>query len=223
VADKEKKTLRWNFFLSLLIHLIIIAGLASVTVHVYKNHSATNAAVAGGGGQADAQQPAPKIDQQAVTKNLEKEDARVAAMSDEDKMAELQKKAGQLSNMDSRAVDAVAATVETVKGADKSRAYEPQKNATGKFDPNTATLYDITKENRNDDSIFVYTLVDAEGRTMTAERKLEEMSADDMRAYQLFNMSRNNKNMARLLKSAIMIGQSQTTDSAKKSGSPTSK
>lgn len=225
MANKEKKLLRWNFSISLLIHLTIIAALASVTIRIYEKHNAGANSASSGGGQSAAHPaaPAPKIDPQTVSRALEKEDARVAAISDEEKMAELRKKSVALADMDSHAVDAVASTVESVKGADKSRAYSPQENVTGKFDSATATLYDISREKRDDQPVFVYTLVDAQGRSMKAVRKMEEMSADDMRAYQLFEMGRNNQNMARLLKSAIMIGQQHTNAPAKKTAAATSR
>lgn len=202
----------------MLIHAVIIVVLATVVVRIYEKHRGPKNASAAKQAQAPAAKP--HVDESTVKKTLDKEDARVAEMSDADKMAELRKKSASLESVNPAAVDAVASTVETVRGADKSRAYEPQKNVSGKFDAETATIYDIVREDRKDQPVFVYTLVDAEGRSMKAERKMDEMTPDDMRAYQVFEMGRNNKNMARLLKSAIMISSPKAKKSAAAQSQP---
>ncbi|HNX26766.1 MAG TPA: hypothetical protein PKK48_05095 [Phycisphaerae bacterium] len=210
-ASKKIKFGR-SFFISLLIHVILIAVLATVAVHIYEKHrgSADN-------GQLQAIAARPDINIDTVKTSLQKEEARVAELSDEDKMSELRKKSAVLQNMNPQAVDAVAAAAETLGRANKSRAYEPVKNVAGNFDTDTAAIYDISRENRDEQPVFIYTLVDAKGRTMKAERRMDEMSADDMRAYHIFEMSRGNKNMARLLRSAIMIGQPQADDATRQS------
>lgn len=200
--------MKWprNFFLSLLIHVILIAALAAVAVRIYDSRNSVKNSETG---ESRPEVGKTQIAPQQVSQALEKEQARIAKLSAEERMAELQAKSADIKDMDSQSVNAAAVAVETIKGADKSRAYEPRKNVAGKFDPGTATIYDIQKETGDDQPVFTYTLVDARGRSMKVQRELSEMSADDMRAYQVFTMSRNNENLARLVKSAVMIAQPQ--------------
>jgi hypothetical protein len=105
--------------------------------------------------------------------------------------------------------------IERLRGVDRGRKYEPDPTAGGKFDPNTATLYDIRRTTRGGRTVYVQTLVDAQGRTLTAETPAGQMSEADLRAYRVFLMAQRNPKLRFLLDSAIRIGETMIQKQAK--------
>ncbi len=126
------------------------------------------------------------------------------------RLAELQGKLDQLAKIESSEVTAILDMLSRVPGTPgtpgatsaPNRAFEPVASAEGDFDPDTASLYDIVRRKDDDGKlVFVFTYVDAGGRTLQHEQTPEEMSRDDMIAWQIFEMSRKNQNLRLLVDS----------------------
>jgi len=108
-------------------------------------------------------------------------------------------------------VDAVARTLEQATGVDNpGRAFAPVEGVEGEFRHDTAVLYDIQQvQDADGRTVYRWTLVDADGRSLTNDVTPEHMTVHDMIAFRAFQMSRDNPALRRLMDSVRKIGQKQ--------------
>ncbi len=125
-------------------------------------------------------------------------------------LAELHGKLDALAKIESSDVVAIIDLVARAGGTSGSsgRAFEPRPGIGGDFDPNTASLHDIVKsKDDRGNLIFITTYVDAKGRTLESQRSPEEMSRDDMVAWQVFELARKNQNLRLLVDSVRQMAE----------------
>ena len=203
------KALSWkrSLLISLVIHLVVLCAL------FFWYLGRTPDAEPGQGPTQDRQRPAPTAagaddETPDPEKLFERENRRVAKMSDAEKMRRLDDLSdGKLRGVRKSSLKEITSRLERAKGVDRSRWYTPNPDATGRYDANTTVLYDIARRTRDGKEIYVYTFVDAAGRTLKTDRPAARMTASDLRSFRVFEMARKSPGMRRLLESAIRIGE----------------
>ena len=215
MARKPKAWL-WGLVGSVLLHLLIVA---SVTFYFFWSPSvvftdgAPAAGASGGGqsgadprGRADAGSGRSEPDVQALMDQQQKE---LAAMSHEERMAELRK----LDRIPERSVKDAAAFIEGKLGLNGNRKYAPDPKATGRFDVNSAVVYDIRKKQAPDGrATYVYVFVDRDGRTVESEVPDKSLSANDRLAAGIMGWARKDPKLRRLVDTVIKIGEKRTRE-----------
>ena len=201
------KALSWkrSLLISLAIHLVVLCALFFWYLGQTPDEGPSGgptqdrerpAAAAAG---ADDKTPDPE-------KLLERENRRVAKMSDAEKMRRLDDLSdGKLRGVRKSSLKEITARLERAKGVDRSRWYTPNPDATGRYDADTTVLYDIARRTRDGKEIYVYTFVDAAGRTLKTERPAARMTPSDLRSFRVFEMARKSPGMRRLVNSTIRI------------------
>lgn len=216
------------FLVSLAIHVIIILGFvffASLGWLVWtsdltqdntlsrRSPSATDAsndlAATGQRDTVDPEEPADVTSQQArdmIDDRLE----QVRDMSPQQQMEKLEILKQPLSDIQTERVESIARLAEQGFGADESvrqRRYEPDPNAQGRFDPDTAVLYDIETLTDPDTGFVSYRFVyvDDMGRSLESTRPESQVSAADRRAAQVYAMARDNPQMRALIQTVNRI------------------
>ncbi|MFP4027493.1 MAG: hypothetical protein ACLFWL_06865 [Candidatus Brocadiia bacterium] len=159
------------------------------------------------------------VDDRKMAVNLKqiysKTKRELGELSNEEKMRRLRRKMKQLERVRPRSIEAIAGAVEAWKGIDSDRAYAPKKEAEGKFDPDSASLYDIRRlQKKNGEVVYVFILVDRAGQTLTNVVKEENMAPRDLRAYQIFKMGSDNPALRRLIETTRKIHASTYTTPA---------
>jgi len=124
-------------------------------------------------------------------------------------MAELRK----LDKISARSVNGAAAFIESKLGLNGNRKYAPDPKATGRFDVNSAVVYDIRKKQAPDGgAAYVYVFVDKDGRTVESEVPEKSLSANDRLAAGILGWARKDPKLRRLVDTVIKISEKQTRD-----------
>jgi len=142
-------------------------------------------------------------------------EARAAALTPSQQISQLEKKLPQLGKVRPGSAETIAGLVEKAHRVDGGRAYAPRPGATGRFNADSAVLYDITKGVRDGRAVYEYTLVDSGGRTISTEIAEDKMSPEDLRSFRVFEMARRNSALRRLVDAAIRIADKKQEDEKK--------
>jgi hypothetical protein len=195
----------WPWVISILLHA---AALAMIGLWAYDYYEGGKVSRRSGGGATASLEPTTRKALEAMNY----QEQRVSTMPAEEKLEELKKHLDDLDAMYFRNVRGAADFVETVKGVKHDRWYRPNPAAKGKFESKTATLFDITRREKDGETVYVYTLVDADGRTTTAEISARQMKPDDLRAVKVFEMARRNPKLRYLLETALRMGENMVRE-----------
>lgn len=149
-----------------------------------------------------------------VLQMIERERRRIERLSTTEQEAELSRRLQDVNRMTREVVVGAAAAVAKAAGIDDSRAYAPRKGVEGPFEVESSVLYDITMRVEEDgQTVYVWTMVDRAGRSITSELPPEMMTPADMIAFRLFEMGRQNPNMGPLLDAARKMGHQKLESS----------
>lgn len=207
------KTKPWlvGWAVSVLAHVLIFlaVGVYLVMPADTQKPSGNGGGATGGGGSSPSARADSPLTAQDVRSALQSHRRRLADLSAEQKLQRLRRKADALEKIPTERVDLAAAFIEKAMGADTRRAYAPDPKAKGRFDPDTATLYDIERATRNGREVLKYTWVDAAGRSVTSERAAEQVTGNDRAAATAMDMARSMPQLRRLVDAAIRIGTTQ--------------
>lgn len=191
-----RRSLVWALALSLALHVLVLGYM----LWIRPNRPASVApepvadAVA-----AAAEAIQPTIDD--IRSRLDAERLYAARRTVEAQFEELGQRTAELSKIDPASLGKLTQTLEAAMGIKPAdRAFEPRPDATGVFDFNTASLYDIEKV-QTDDGTDAYEriLVDAAGRTLRQRVSPDEFTQDDHNAFHVFQMARENPSLRPLV------------------------
>jgi len=191
--------------------LIVAALLYVARSEPLARPATSGAAHSGTGRRADDRRP-PPADFERFWRQAE---ARAAMLSPEQRISQLEKKLPELHNVRPGSAEAVASLVEKAHRVDRDRAYAPRPGATGRFDADTAVLYDITRSVKDGRAVYEYTFVDSAGRTISTEIPEDKMSPEDLRSFRVFEMTRRSPALRRLVDAAIRIADKKLQDEKK--------
>ncbi len=94
-----------------------------------------------------------------------------------------------------------------------ARALAPVPGASGRFDPDTASLYDMFRRVGPDGQVVYHIVyVDAAGRTLATDRPANELTQDERVAAQVFEMGHQNPNLRILIDSVRRYAEQQGAD-----------
>lgn len=195
--------------ISIALHVTVLAAIGVWAYDKYENKDDSRRISSRNPGAESQTKESTKATAQ---KSMAYQQRRVLEMSGDEKRKELQKRLEDLDEIYFRDVKGAAGLVESLKGVKQDRRYEPNPAAKGKFESKSATLYDITRKVENGKTVYVHTLVDAEGRTARAEIPAEQMSADDLRAFEVFEIARRNPKLRFLVDAALRIGENMVRE-----------
>lgn len=212
MAGKPRRTWTLSFTLAVLLHLALLATLYFTYLQPYlAGQSREETSAPGGTGGSTKTSPHPDTfdSETAAERLLADQQQHAAELTPQQREEQLHRRLKQLKDLgiDEQSVDRSAGLAERAAGVDTNRAWKPDPDATGPFDPESAVLYDIRKEQRDDGEVYVFVLVDRRGRSLQAVRRPAEMTDDDLRSYRMFRMGAGNHSLRRMLDSAIRIGQ----------------
>jgi hypothetical protein len=167
-----------------------------------------------GGSSAEADDaaavgPREADDPAEVQRLIDAQTARISRMSPDEQLAELRGRADYVERLPQANVQAAARVVEAViAGPAPDRQMAPVAGASGEFDPDTASLYDIVKR-RDAQGRVVYDqiLVDSAGRTLTHTIPESQMSPQDLRTFSIFEMARQNPNLRALVDTVRRVAE----------------
>lgn len=216
-SRKKVRSWRWAIALSIFVHFAL-----AVTAVIFVLEPDASAPAPGPADPAEGfvsgrrEQPGrpaatrpdePTIEDAADLLAAEQE--RVAALSDAEKLDELDERADALERMSPAKVDSLAGIVERAAGADRSRAYRPDPDATGPFDHDSAVTYDIRTLERDGETVYEYTFVDKEGRTLVGELPASAVPDSERTSARVFEMARRRPTLRRLIDAALAIGSAR--------------
>jgi hypothetical protein len=115
----------------------------------------------------------------------------------------------ELNKISPLSIQRAAGVFESLKGVDQSRQYAPKPGVAGTFDHNSTALYDIAKATRGPKTVYQFTVVDRDGRSMVLDVDESAMTPDDLAAFRVYEMARSNPRLRILVDSANRIA-SQT-------------
>jgi hypothetical protein len=203
----------WPWVISIFLHLAVLAAIGLWAFDYYEHREASRRGV-GGGAPAKEESTEEK-----AQKEFASQEKRIAGLTGDEKLEELKNRLDELDAVRFKNVRGATEFADTIKGVKHDRFYRPNPEAKGKFDSKSATLFDIKKRVKDGKAVYVHTLVDAEGRTVEADIPAGQMSAEEMRAFTVFEMSRHNPKLRFLVESALRIGENMIrTDSGEKKG-----
>ncbi len=137
-------------------------------------------------------------------------DAATNRLNRQQKSDALRNKAGLLKQFPAAHVDQAAGVVEYFYGVDESRQWAPKAGATGRFDADSSIIHDIRRSfDSRGDTVYIFTFVDKDGRTLTGEVPESQMTSDDLMAYRIHEMARKNEGLRRLIQAATKIHQAR--------------
>jgi hypothetical protein len=197
---------------SLALHGLLVAAAVFVVIRYDANNASSGATSRAGGAGGDEQpaagdeQAAPTMSSEHATALLQQQIHQASKRSGEENMARLEKKMDDLSKVDPGSADSIASMLEAAGGVDSQRAWTPRSGAGGAFDPQTAVLHTIRRRETKDGVFYDWMLVDAAGRSMTYSRPESQMSEQDLRSFRIFEMSRENPTLRRLVEAAVRLG-----------------
>jgi hypothetical protein len=200
----------WPWVISIALHVAALTLLGVWAFDYYENKDAARHGGSGGGASV-SHEPTPE---EAVDA-LRYQRRRVSTLPADEKLGELKKRLDELDAIRFRNVRGAAGLVENVAGVKQDRWYRPNPDAKGTFDSKSATLFDVTRRVRDDKTVYVYTLVDAAGRTREAAVPADQMTPDDLRAYEVFEIARRNPKLRYLVESALRIGENMTREGSR--------
>ena len=152
---------------------------------------------------------------------MSKTEKEVEDMSLEEKLNELRERLGELDAIPLGEVEAIAAAVERLRRVDRERAYDPREGADGSFHHESGSLYDIVRLVRESgETVYVFILVDRDGRKLLYVVKEEDMTEADWTAFQVFQMGRDSPALRRLIDTARKINASRAEGDAEAGGAP---
>lgn len=225
--DTQSKKTLWAFLGSALVHVlavVLILVLASTGYFIWPGqeedapqptHAGVSGAESGGtdGTARDGAGGTAADDQSRVDDMLAQQTARVEQMSPEMQMQALEASAGDLQRVSDRSLRNVAGLAERVSGvgdAQRERAYAPREGVEGTFQADSAALHDIVRKTDDDGrTVYQWTLVDAAGRSMTHDVPESQMSESDMRAFRVYEMSRQNPQLRDLVDAVTRIAEAR--------------
>ncbi len=189
---RVRRPLLWALLASLAVHL---AGIVFLALQRPAAKTVTPVAAQ----NSDAQPITPTVGE--VQRLIDHEARFQSRRSRPDQLAELDRRAEALKSIDAGEVQRMAGLIESAMGASPvQRAMEPIASATGAFDADSASLYDITRKTRSDGSVvYEHLLVDAAGRTLRDERPEAQMSPQDFAAFRVFELARENPRLRTLI------------------------
>ena len=160
--------------------------------------------------EAGLAQPSDRQGFVNVKQILKEAEERAAKLSDEQKLRELEKKLPELKNMSLSDVDQIASVVEKIRNATRDRQYAPVEGVAGEFDVASTIIYDIQKmTDEKGKVVYVFTLVDKDGRQLVHTVKGEEMTGADLTAYRVFEMARGNQALRRMVQTVQKLHASK--------------
>ncbi|OQB86892.1 MAG: hypothetical protein BWX88_00757 [Planctomycetes bacterium ADurb.Bin126] len=121
-------------------------------------------------------------------------DAATNRLNRQQKSDALRNKAGLLKQFPAAHVDQAAGVVEYFYGVDESR-------------------HDIRRSfDSRGDTVYIFTFVDKDGRTLTGEVPKSQMTSDDLMAYRIHELARKNEGLRRLIQAATKIHEARNGD-----------
>lgn len=145
-----------------------------------------------------------------VRQMLEQRLDQVHNMSSDEQLEKLHVLEAPLSNMPTEHLESAASFAERSLGVDESirqRRFEPDPKAEGRFDTNTAILYDIETitDPQTGEISYRFVYLDASGRTLEDIRLDAQASPADRRAARVYDMARDNPQMRALIQTVNRI------------------
>ena len=209
----------WPWVISVVLHAVVLTLIGLWAFDYYENRAAPGGAAAAGAATANTPEPTA-MDANAAWQHQRR---RIADMSGREKVDELKSRLGDLDAIPFASVRGAAEFVEGIQGVKQDRWYRPNPKAKGKFEPASATLYDIARREKNGRTVYLYTLVDAEGRTTTAEIPDSRIRRNDLWAFEVFEMSRRNPKLRHLVDTALRIGETMLREDSREQGAGSGK
>lgn len=194
--EKPKRRLRLGLAVSIIVHSCLLVALVVIPYKVWfsgkkgaSGGDAGSVAKREGKSEVPPEEPgvikatpeqtarAEKVMTDKVTTELDSAIEDAKQLSDEEKLAKLDKLADKLDKVSSeKSLDELSKSLQGFLGT-KERATEPAKEpVAGQFDYDTAQFHDVKREELADGGGFVYksVLLDAAGRTVEVEMDIEE-------------------------------------------------
>jgi hypothetical protein len=222
-ASSRRRSLIWAIFGSATFHVLILVALV-VAASGWLAHrerqgdpqgdDAASVAGATSGADEDVGRGLPPADDlaerdpQAMARMLHDRAAEADAMSVSERLERVQAQAAWLASRESGGVQRMADKISRFAGGvgASSRKFTPDPNATGEFEPESATLFDIVRRTESDGRVvYDWTLVDHDGRSMVTTFEAGDMSSGDLAVARVFDMARDNHNLRTLLDAAQSI------------------
>jgi hypothetical protein len=200
----------WPWVISIALHVVVLAAIG-VWAYRYYEGGKESQKRGGAGEAAEARHSTEAM----ADRNIDLQDKLAASKPADEKLEELKERLDALDEIYIRDVRAAADFVEARKGVKQDRWYKPNPEVKGKFESSSATLYDVTRRVKNGKTVYVHTLVDAEGRSAKAEIPEEQMSVDQMRAFQVFEIARRNPKLRYLVDTALRIGENMVREGSR--------
>jgi hypothetical protein len=145
-----------------------------------------------------------------IERQLRKQRASVRDLSPEQRVRRLTKQLEPLAEIPQRRVERIARAAEKAAGVETDEgAWQPDPDAEGAFDPDTASVHRIERVDGEDGTRYVWTLVDRAGRTLEHAVPAERMSGPERAAYRIFSLAEENPRLRRLLESARRIAHTR--------------
>lgn len=193
--------------ISLAAHAMVVAGLwlyFALSPSPGQATSDAGQAVRGGAAAADGPERTPDSlpDVRAM---MAEQRRRADSMSPQEKMAELDRKRRELEKIPPESVNAITSLIERTLRVDGNRQYAPKEGAGGRFDADSAVLYDIRKKVRDGRTVYVHVLVDKDGHKIEAEVPESEMTADGRRAAAIMRWAGQSPRLRRLVDTVIKL------------------
>lgn len=204
----KRKSWLWSILTSVALHVVLFGALIWFVIDRTTSTSAPDRPPTGAA-EVSGSDAAPADNKDRVLDALARQDEKTSRMSPDERAAELKKKAARLKEISATSIARIATLAENIKGVDRSRAYVPQEGATGRFDAGSAVPYDFTREEKEGKTVYVRTMVDKDGRVLKCRIPAARMTAEDLREFRIYDMSRDNPSLRRLIRAAIRIGDQE--------------
>ncbi len=205
---------RRRWFTVLGLTLVLHAVLAAVLyVSFWSGDGAAEPAV--DAAAVAAAEPEPPPEEPAVDELLDERLAEVDQLEPDQQMQELRRQSHLVRQIDPASIDRASAVVErTLNLPDAGqRAWAPDPSATGPFDPDTASIYDVRRTAGEDGGVvYEWVMIDAAGRQLIEQRPADQMTEADLRAARVFEMTQGNERMRALVDVVRRYADQQADD-----------
>jgi hypothetical protein len=146
----------------------------------------------------------PKDDLDAARERADELMRRAEGLSDAERKAELDEHLEALDKMSLEVVDAAASLAERLMGASPRRV-APSRIATGRFDPDSATIYDVRRRIVRGREVYEITYVDKAGRTLRGQLPPSACPGNMALLAGLMGRARRDAKFRRLMDAALRV------------------
>lgn len=209
----------WSILGSATVHVVLIIALVVAAsgwlAQRERDRVADDSVAASIGGETLGESPspgqAPAVDftarePEAVLRMMRDQAAEADRLDTRERLAKLDQQAAWLGERNAAHVQRIADELSGLVAGIADHKLAPDPAATGEFDPDSATLYDIAARNEHDGrTVYDWTLVDREGRSLVTTIDAADMTAQDLAAARVFDLARVNQNLRTLVDAARRI------------------